>query len=94
MGAFHVRCANAPVETPLNSDLCECEGQLWIAPDCKSGFSCRSRVLDGGFFIECDEGEQIDVDLRTWRWGCQVSKFLYKMYEMRQCQINVYKLLL
>ena len=70
-GRFKIHCEDDPVAMPLSQNNCECEGQLWVSPDCRSGFSCRSRMSTGGFFMECDEGEVIDIDLRTWNWGCQ-----------------------
>ncbi len=60
------------VDDPVSDNECDCDGQLWVAPDCKSGFSCDADREGGGLFWECTEpGEIIDVDVRTWNWGCK-----------------------
>ena len=70
-GEFKIHCGDDPVPTPLTADNCECEGQLWVDPECKSAFNCREMVSNGGYYIECDDDEVIDIDIRTWNWGCQ-----------------------
>ncbi len=70
-GQWHLHCEDNPVDTPITDDVCRCDGQLWVAPDCSEGFSCREGVDNGGYNMTCNEGEIIELNLRTYNWGCQ-----------------------
>ncbi len=70
-GNFRIECPNNDVGEDLDSSLCSCNGQLLVNNDCSQGFFCNSQVSGGGYFHSCPEGEVIDVNIRTWNWGCQ-----------------------
>ncbi len=72
-GAFKINCDDDPIpELPLDWSQCDCDGQLWVSPDCRQAFNCRNGVQGDGYFLECTEPDQvISVDLRRWEWECQ-----------------------
>ncbi len=43
---------------------------LFFPINLRSAFVCSSSVPSGGYTLECAEGQLVQVDLATWRWGC------------------------
>ena len=69
-GGYHLRCPADALIGPLTADLCRCDNELLVSSNCRHGMFCTKSQAAGAFFKECPEGQVIDVDIRTWNWGC------------------------
>ncbi len=69
-GEFKIECEENALEPPLTSDLCECNGQLHVTPDCESAFFCLEAAANGGIALDCPPGFYVEFDLEYGTWQC------------------------
>ncbi len=78
-GAVKVFCAGEADEVPLGGldpadadDRCQCDGELFINPDCTIAGRCR-RFRGSDYILRnevCTGGEFVKVDFLTWETSC------------------------
>ena len=78
-GAFKIYCPGEPDEVPAggitqaDSSRCECDGQLYVSPDCKHADICRD-LGENNFVVrndnDCEDDETIQFDYLTWETTC------------------------
>ena len=68
-GAFNINCDGDAID-PEN-EVCACEGELFMAPDCHDATFC---ILRGGEYVKqpiiCEDDDVVDVDFATWEPVC------------------------
>lgn len=69
-GSFNLNCEDEDVGNDFTSDICDCEGQMWVSNDCKEGFYCWSRLANGGSKIVCEDNTIVQSDFVNWAFRC------------------------
>ncbi len=78
-GAFKIYCPGEPDDVPpggitqADSSRCECDGQLFVSPDCKHADVCLAIGPDDFVVREenaCEEDQTIQLDYLTWETTC------------------------
>ena len=69
-GQFNINCPEDDIGHDFDSSICECNGQMWVDHDCRTGFYCWDRLANGGSNIQCSEGQVIQSDFESFQFRC------------------------